>query len=307
MAKRKSKPLVSVVIPVFNGSSFVEEAVRSVFKSSFGSFEVLLIDDGSTDKSKQLCRALAKKYKRVFFHSFEKNRGLGRVLNFALKKARGEYICRLNQDDLMLPQRMKTQVLFLEKRPEVVAAGSHIKLFYDDGSRSEVVKFLPTDEEIKRVWFMVSPFADPSVMYRREPALKAGGYRQEMWPADDTDLWYRLGKLGKLANIQKPLVEVRWHKKAGSVKYWKKMVWSTYKMHRWAHSNVGPAPLSFQIFWLVQVVSGTLLSAEFNWKAYRLLKRVIYRLRVFNLILRKRIKMVVKVVSQPKRWSLSGQ
>ncbi|NIM13621.1 MAG: glycosyltransferase, partial [Candidatus Aminicenantes bacterium] len=85
---KNNRPLVSVVIPVFNGSVFVEQAVRSVQKSTFKNYEILLIDDGSTDRSKKICRALGKKYDKVRFYAFEKNRGLGRVLNFALRQAR---------------------------------------------------------------------------------------------------------------------------------------------------------------------------------------------------------------------------
>lgn len=268
------KPLVSVIIPVFNGASFLEEAVHSVQKSTYKNFEVLLVDDGSSDKSKHLCRDLQKQYKNVRFYAFEKNKGLGRVLNFAIAKAHGEFICRLNQDDIMLPFRLKTQVDFMQKNEEVVAVGSCIKLFEDNG-HYQIMQFLPTDEEIKKVWHIISPFADPSVMYRKQAAIKAGLYKQEFWPADDTHLWYRLGMIGKLANIQKPLVEVRWHDKAASVKHFRRLAISTYNMHRWAHEYVAPAPVSVQLFWFIQLICGVTLSPHFNWAVYRILKKVL--------------------------------
>ena len=266
-------PLVSVVIPVFNGSPFLAEAVESVQKNTYRAFEIILIDDGSTDRSQELCHSLEKKYANVRFYAFPRNRGLCRVLNFALDKAHGKYICRLNQDDIMLPDRIKTQVEFLDKNPNIVAVGSWIELF--DNKNKQILQFLETHEEIKKTWLLVSPFSDPSVMYRKETALKAGGYKQEFWPADDTQLWYRLGKLGKLANIQKPLVKVRWHDKAASVLYFRKLTIKLYHVHRWAHRNIQTAPLFVQLFWIGMLIAGLLFSPQFNWGFYRKLKKII--------------------------------
>ncbi|MCR4328949.1 MAG: glycosyltransferase [Candidatus Roizmanbacteria bacterium] len=269
--KKRNKTLVTVVIPVFNGASYLEEAVFSVQQSTYKNFEILLIDDNSTDHSKKLCRALQRKYTNVRFYALSKNIGLGRVLNYALKKARGEYIARLNQDDYMLPKRLSKQVAFLKKNVAVVAVGSHIEYF---GDRNTVLEFLETDSEIKDSWFFVSPFADPSVMYRKETALNVGGYSQAYWPADDTQLWYRMGMVGELANVQLPLTRVRWHKKAASIRFFKKLTVKLYKTHRWAHTHVGPAPLVAQGFWVLQLVSGLLFSPQFNWSVYIGIKRI---------------------------------
>jgi glycosyltransferase involved in cell wall biosynthesis len=307
--KKINKPLVTVVIPVFNGASYLKEAVSSVAKSTFKSFEIILIDDGSKDASKTLCRHLSKKYKNIRFYSLKKNRGLGRVLNFAIKKAKGKYICRLNQDDIMLPNRIKTQVNFLEKNPDVVAVGSWIKLFEENG-KTQIVKFLETDEQIKKIWLIVSPFADPSVMYRKEIALKVGGYKQEFWPGDDTHLWYRMGKIGKLANIQKPLVKVRYHKGAASIKYFRKLTESTYRMHRWANQYIQPAPIYIQAFWILQFICGMTLPADWNWKIYRIIKKILNYYSAFKNYFLANLKekiTVKKVTIHPKRYSFSGQ
>lgn len=267
-------PLVSVIIPVFNGASFLVEAIDSVQKSDFRDFEILLINDGSTDNSKMLCRILEEKYSNLRFFDFEKNQGLGRVLNFALKEARGKYICRLNQDDHMLPYRMARQVDFLEKNHDVVAVGSHITHFFEDGKK-EILKYLDNDEKIKETWHLVGPFSDPSVMYRREIAIKVGGYDQSFWPVDDTHMWYKMGMQGKLANIQEPLVEVRWHAKAGSVYYFREMAWQIYRVRRWAHKNVKKGSPAHQIFWIVQLASGMILTPKMNWQIYRYIKRML--------------------------------
>lgn len=294
-----NKPLVSVVIPVFNGASYLEEAVTSVFKSTYRNIEVLLIDDGSTDKSKELCAKLEAKYTRVKFYSFEKNKGLGRVLNFAIEKAQGKYICRLNQDDIMLPHRIRTQVDYLTQHPDVVALGSSIRLF-DEKGRTQIVHFLARDAQIKRVWHIVSPFADPSVMYRKDVAREVGGYKQEFWPGDDTHLWIRMGMKGKLANIDKPLVEVRYHAKAASVMHFRKLTTITYKLHRWMHNEVQPASLAVQLFWVFQLVAGLTLSPNLNWDIYRVLKKFIYAATLVARFLRK-VKKTVEAPHMPRR------
>ncbi|MDP4011095.1 MAG: glycosyltransferase family A protein [Candidatus Roizmanbacteria bacterium] len=269
---KNNKPLISVIIPVFNGASFLMEAVESVQQSTFRNFEIILVDDGSTDNSKMVCRMLDAQYENLIFYDFKTNKGLGRVLNFALKKAQGTYICRLNQDDRMLPQRMGKQVEFLSKNPNVIAVGSHINHFFDDG-KMEVLKYLETDKEIREIWHIVGPFSDPSVMYDRATALDVGGYDQSFWPVDDTHMWYKMGMKGKLANIQEPLVEVRWHAKAGSVYYFRKMAWQIYRVRRWAHHNIKKGSLGLQLFWIIQLAAGMTLSAKMNWKAYRLIKK----------------------------------
>ncbi len=272
--KPVKRPVVSVVIPVFNGANFLEETVASIQKSTYRKFEILLIDDGSTDKSKAICKKLQRQHQNVRFYDFPRNRGLGRVLNFALKKAKGEYICRINQDDRMLPQRIEKQTIYLERHTDLVAVGSSILLFNNEGFRRRL-DFLKKDADIRKLWLMLSPFSDPAVTYRKKEALLVGGYNQAFWPADDVHLWFRLGRLGKLANIKQILVHVRWHDKAASVKYFRLDTIRTLKLHLWANEFVARAPWYVWLFWTCQFIAGIILTPQWNWAAYRSLKRLI--------------------------------
>lgn len=307
---RLKTPMVSVIIPVFNGAKFLKEAVMSVMKSSYKNFEILLVDDGSSDTSKHICYELEKKYKRTIrFFPMPKNNGLGRVLNFALKIAKGKYIARLNQDDVQLPHRLKTEVEYLEKHKNIVAVGSWNKLF-DEKGNTQILQFLPTDEDIKNVWLLVSPFSDPTTMYRKNVAIKVGGYIQSYWPADDTQLWYRMGMAGKLANIQKSLVNVRWHRDAGSVKYFRRMAVVTYRMHRWAHDNVQHAPWYIQAWWVIQFLSGLVLPPQFNWSVYWKIKKLIAAYNAARHSLSRAVirhtAMAASVINQPSIVKSSG-
>lgn len=274
---KNNKPLVSVIIPVYNGASFLIEAVNSVVASTYKNYEILLVNDGSKDTSKQLCQMLEKKYDNVHFYSFDKNRGLGRVLNHALKYAKGEFICRINQDDTMTPDRIEKQVRYMVAHPDVTLLGSWLNVEDENGDR-RVNKFLEYDEDIKKTWLSLSPVWDAAVMYRRKVALEVGGYDQSYWPADDLHMWYRLGAAGKIANIQEPLTAIKFHTKAASVKHHKKHMLATYRAHRFAHAHIQKASLQTQLFWLFQTLAGYLFSARFNWYIYTLLKKyIIYR------------------------------
>lgn len=285
-AKKKitnKNPLVSVVIPVYNGACYLEKAVESVLKNTYKKVEIILIDDGSTDKSKKICRNLEKTYSNIKFYSFRKNRGLGCVLNFALKKAKGNYICRINQDDEIYSTRIQKQVEYLTKHKNVVLVGSWLLVENERGKKS-INKFLEHDNKIKETWLTLSPCWDASVMYRKKAALKVGGYDQDFWPADDLHMWYRLGLLGKIANLQEPLVKIKFHADAASVKFHRTHMLATYKAHRFAHKYVSKASLKTQMFWLAQLLAGYLFPAKFNWYIYRLLKKYI----VYKEPLRKR-------------------
>lgn len=306
--KTYRSPKVSVVIPVFNGAEYLEAAVASVFTSTYRNFEVLLVDDGSSDTSLRICKKLEKKYRRVRFYQFPHNRGLARVLNFALAKAHGKYICRLNQDDLMLPRRIATEVAYLESHRDVMAVGSWIRLFTQDGGK-QIVKYLKNDEDIRKLWYVVSPFSDPTVMYRKRIAIKAGGYLQAFWPADDTHLWYRIARFGKLANIQRPLVNVRWHENAASWKHFRKLAEATFAMHNWTDTYIAPASWYIHAYWIIQYMMSMLLPPEWVWHIYRVMKRgIAYMIQVREALRRfdKKIARAKKLASQPATARRSG-
>lgn len=268
------QPLVSVVIPVFNGQAYLEETIFSVQKSDYKNFEVILVNDGSSDNSKKLCETLQKKYKKIRFFSFPKNKGLSHVLNFAIKHAKGKYIARLNQDDIMLKNRLSKQVVFLEKNKDYVAIGGNIILF-DNQTIIDKTIFPETDSEIKKRWLYFSPFADPAVMYKKSTFLKTSGYKQQFWPVDDVSMWYQLGKYGKLANLPDVATYVRWHKDAGSIKSHRIQTQKLFKLHLWAAKHIERPTIPIWTFWVTQYIAGALLPARFNWLVFRALRKLL--------------------------------
>jgi len=303
----KKLPLVSILIPVYNGSLFLGKTIVSIKKNSYPNYEVILVDDGSTDHSRKLCIGFTKKDPRIKFFSFDQNQGMTRVLNFGIEKAKGKYIARLNQDDLIVKNRLLKQVQFLESNPEYVTIGGQIKLFTGKNPNFASVNFPLSDTEIRKKWLMLSPFSDPTVMYRKESILKTNGYSQHFWPADDVHMWYQLGALGKLANLPSVLTKVRWHESCGSIIMHKLQMQKTWAVHLWAAKNVQKPSLITYLFWFGQYGAGFLFPPQFNWFVYRFLKKL--PPFSFNQILGKvkgAIAKVKRVIPQPNIAILSG-
>lgn len=272
--KTITSPLVSVVIPVHNGSLYLEETIKSVLKTTYLPYEIILVDDGSTDTSALLCQKLANTHKEIRFFGSPKNQGLSKTLNFAINQAKGQYIARINQDDIMLPDRLVKQVAFLETNPNHVAVGGKIILFEND-KNIDTVSFPLTDSEIKKRWLYFSPFADPAVMYRKSAFEKTEKYSQNFWPVDDVQMWYQLGKLGKLANLPDVVTYVRWHTQAGSIKSHKAQTQKLFKLHLWAAKNVKKPSIFIWIFWISQYIAGFIFPPGYNWWMFRMLRKTL--------------------------------
>lgn len=204
-------PRLSVIIPVFNGQDFIEESVSSILKQSFSDFELIIIDDGSTDRTLKIIAEMSRHDGRMMVFSRE-NKGLVFTLNELLGKSTADLVARMDADDVSLPDRFRTQVDFLDRNPDVVLVGSSIQLIDAKGRYLTTLPALLNDSEIQNSLLQGhGSVCHPACMFRRESVMLASGYRQEFYPAEDLDLFLRLGELGKVANISKPLLRYRIH------------------------------------------------------------------------------------------------
>ena len=202
---------ISVLLPVYNAGSYLSPAIESILAQDFMDFEFIIIDDASTDDSAKVIREYATKDPRIqpFFH--QRNIGLAKTLNQGLEAADGEFIARMDQDDEALPQRLRTQYLFMKSRPAVAVAGSYIVHMGKARNRDRLVR-LPTDPpEIARTLESENCIYHPSVMMRRKPIIRLGGYRSEFRNAEDYDLWLRVSQSYEIANIPVALLRYRFN------------------------------------------------------------------------------------------------
>ena len=202
-------PAVSVLLPVCNAVPYVEAAVRSILTQTFRDFELLLIDDGSTDGSGPILERLAAEDGRIRLLRRE-NRGLIATLNQGLALARAPYTARMDADDISLPQRLAAQHAHMEAHPEVAALGGAIRLTNADGRPGRRVGY-PSRPAIGEALLWGSPLAHPAVMLRTDAVRRAGGYPADFPHAEDYALWLRLCREGALDNLPQVLLLYRVH------------------------------------------------------------------------------------------------
>ncbi len=213
-------PRVSVLMPVFDSRTTLPEALGSIFDQTFNDFEVVAVDDGSSDGSAAILDSWAGRDPRLLvFH--EGHRGIIETLNHGLGQCRGEYVARMDADDRMHPERLEKQVAMLDARPEISVAACLVEIVskgpVPEGMRAyqEWLNGLVSPEEIAREIFVESPIAHPSATFRREEILALGAYRDPGW-VEDYDLWLRCHNAGKkFAKV--PEVLFYWREHLGRV------------------------------------------------------------------------------------------
>ena len=205
-------PRVTVLLPVYNARAFVAEAVRSVLDQTFGDFELVAIDDGSTDGSAEVLSTIADPRLRILR---QENRGLIATLNRGIAEATGELIARMDADDISLPDRFAKQVAYLDAHPKVVAVGGAAQFFTDAGPQDFVLRHPNDPAAIRQALAKDSAIVHPTAMIRRDALTGIGGYRRAFVDAEDYDLWLRLAEKHDLANLDDVVLHYRVH--AGQV------------------------------------------------------------------------------------------
>jgi hypothetical protein len=211
-------PLVSVVMSVFNGERFLREAVSSILEQNLREFELIIIDDGSTDGSGLILDSYQNSDVRVAVYHQE-NRGLIASLNRGCALARGKYIARMDADDITVRGRLQRQVEFMEDHPEVGVLGGAIEWIDTTGKSLLRCSFPTSDREIKSALRRGDcPLAHPTVLMQKEVFASVGGYRSAMVHAEDYDLWLRIADRFQLANLDAVVLKYRVHPNQVSVR-----------------------------------------------------------------------------------------
>jgi hypothetical protein len=205
-----SVPEVSVVMAVRDGERFVVEAVESALAQQGCMLEVVVVDDGSVDRTPELLASLAARDGRIVVETTE-NRGLAAALNRGIELARAPLIARLDADDVALPGRLVRQKEFLDARPRACVVGGAVRFIDGRGRAFAEWQYPVTDGEVRAQFPQSTPFAHSAVTMRRASFESVGGYRPAFTSALDLDLWLRLSERCELANLQEPVVEYRIH------------------------------------------------------------------------------------------------
>ena len=208
-------PTISVLMPVRNSREYVERAVKSILEQSYSSFELIIIDDQSEDRTSELLRKLASGDSRIIVIRNQQWQGVTRSLNIGLSRARGDFIARQDADDWSVAGRFESQLAYLQCYPDLALAGTWVTKVDHEGTFLEIKEWPTEPDQIKKSLLRKNVIAHGSVLGRRELFNRCGGYREVFEVSQDRDLWLRAAEQFRLGNVPEPLYSLRIHR--GSV------------------------------------------------------------------------------------------
>lgn len=202
-------PRVSVVMGVYNAERTIDRTIESLTSQSMDDFELIIVDDGSTDRTAEVIQQHGSDDRRIQIYR-QPNAGLTKALIQGCGRARGDLIARIDAGDQAFPSRFDKQVTFLDEHPEVVAVGTGVRrIGPNDELLGDSVQFLGPDQFTAQFLTRGVGLCHPSTMFRSQAYRNAGGYRPQFRFAQDTDLWYRLTRQGLIGEISEPLLKLR--------------------------------------------------------------------------------------------------
>lgn len=199
-------PAVSVIIPVYNAKPYIEDAISSILTQTLASLELIIIDDGSTDGSDAVCERLSRLDSRINYIK-KRNEGIAITLNYGIKLAKGEFIARMDADDIALPTRLEEQVGYLRANDNVALISCAYVTFGSEAVIHSTVIHPTNPQIIKLLLCYCSPICHPGVMARAE-VLRSYSYRENI-AAEDHELWCRMADSNVLANVSTVLLKYR--------------------------------------------------------------------------------------------------
>ncbi|MFT7344375.1 MAG: glycosyltransferase involved in cell wall biosynthesis [Lentimonas sp.] len=209
-------PLISVILPVYNAEEYLVEAIESVLNQSFSDFLLIVINDGSTDASKEIIHSFSDK--RIVYVENEMNLGLIKTLNKGLDIAEGKYIARMDADDICYSDRFEKQFSFLELNEKHILCGGWAKRIDRLGNMLGAIKRIDSNDLLHANLLFTNPFVHPTIMFRKE-MLKGLYYNEEAVYCEDLEFWIRISMETsfKIGNIPEYLLKYRWHESNVSV------------------------------------------------------------------------------------------
>ena len=200
--------LLSVVIPVYNGSSTLHESIDSALKQNLLDIEIIILDDGSSDDSHKIISSFSDDRIRAMHHP---NMGLAGTLNRGISVSLGRYISRQDQDDLVLPGRLAKQLEFLESNLQVAICGTWSQIYSGDIPTDRYHRHPESNEALQLELLFDNPFVHSSMMIRADVLREIGGYSEDKsrQPPEDYELWSRISRKYKVANIPEVLTVYR--------------------------------------------------------------------------------------------------
>ena len=212
----KNKPLVSVVMSVFNDEKYIKRAIESILNQTLKKFEFIIINDASKDTSLEIIRSFTRKDKRIKLINNTQELRLASSINLGVSIAKADFIARMDPDDISLPERLEIQYIYFKKHPNIAVVGTNLSIVNENMKEISVRNYPTHSEDLKKIMLRYSPFAHPSVMLRKKVFKEFGGYDPNMKLCEDIDFWFKLGTKYDFGNIPERLVQYTLSEKSGT-------------------------------------------------------------------------------------------
>jgi len=264
-------PKISVLMPAYNAEKYIGEAIESILNQTFKDFEFIVIDDCSTDKTWEIIQKYAANDLRIRFFKNEKNLKLSLTLNKGIDLCRSQYVARMDADDFSYPDRLEKQYNFMENNPEVGISGGSMNVCDQFLNVRSVRNYNLTDEEIRKHIFRYSPFCHPLVIIRKAVFDKVGKYDTNFNPAEDYELYFRIGVLYKFGNLKDTLLKYRTVEKSMTTGSTKKMELETIRIRN-QYANGYHMSLADKVYTMFQYFSIFIIPAWVKIRIFSFLR-----------------------------------
>ena len=220
-------PKISVLMPVYNGEKYIFYSIKSILDQSYKNFEFLIANDGSKDETLKIIKEFKKKDKRIKIINNNKNIGLTKSLNKLAKIAKGNFIARMDVDDISHKERFREQIDWFKDNPKKILLGTSGMKIDKSGNYIKSLNLRSLNhKKIRKKLTFNNFYLHSSVMFKKSFFIKIGGYRNFFTYAQDYDLWCRMSQYGLIGNLKKELVSIRFH--SNSISYKKRKKQSFY-------------------------------------------------------------------------------
>ena len=271
-----TNPKISVLMPVYNGEKYITSAIESILHQTFRNFECIIIDDCSTDKTWNIIKKFALLNKKIIPLRNNKHIRITKTLNKGLAVAKGKYIVRMDADDWSYPNRLEKQFAFMEKHRDVGVSGSAIEICNETLGVKNIRRYPLTDRAVRKIIFRYSPFAHPATIWRREMLQAVHGYNENIPLSQDYELYFRIGKICKFANLSNILLKLRTHNDSSSI------IRGRYQEQYAIYSRI-KAFLELEyhmstfdkLYTFLQIISMVIIPPKIKFYLFNLIRRVI--------------------------------
>lgn len=271
---KTNQSFVSIVMPVYNAGDFLIEAIKSLQNQTHRNWELIAVDNRSTDNSWQILQEFARDDIRIKIYRHDANQGVAYTANLALTKTRGQFVARMDADDISLPWRLEKQVEFLENNPEVVAVGGQCEVINRHGEIIGQKEFPKEAQLVVMMMFQSIPLQQPAMMVNRKLLPNDFIWYEDNYDvAEEVELLFKLFQYGKVCNLPEVVLQYRLHDKNISLQNPKRTFFLTFKTRLKAIYKYGYKPTLWGVtVTLIQLIAVSLLPSKLIYPVYALIR-----------------------------------